>query len=345
MAKKIAVFLIILSLNAAAQLQFNPNYDYDPLDSLLMRGIDKVYGENFDEALAIFDSVVAIDPESPRGYFFVAACYNNLMGDYRNFKYEPLFVEHIDRAIKIGEARESSGKATAEDLFYYGGAVGYRGIFRSFRGDWIGAFKDGLRGRGILNNSFKADTVNKDIYLGLGTYDYWRSAKTKLLWWTPFFGDNRQKGIDEIKIVTSDGKFAAGEANYALIRIYYDYGKYDSLINHWQNKAKKLNPDDPFSLYWVGLGYIKLNKYDEALKSFETVLKVYLGSPYYDQAGEMECRYYMGYCQHYLGDRESSARNLEIARRMSLKLADRKDMEDTINSLNAFLKEIQHNKK
>jgi tetratricopeptide (TPR) repeat protein len=328
-----------------SRVNFNPRYIYDSTDSLLMRGISLVYEEKFDDALAAFDSVIRIDPESPRGYFFVAACYNNLMSDYKNVSCEPPFRKHVEQAIKIGEARKKSGKATAEDLFYYGGAIGYRGIFRSFNGDWVGAFTDGLKGRGLLNDSFRADSTNKDIYLGLGTYDYWRSAKTKLLWWTPFFGDKRQQGIDETKIAAADGKFSSVEADYSLIRIYYDYGKYDSLINHWENSCKKFNPQDPYALYWVGLGYIKKKDYPKALACFQTVLDSYFNSPYYDSAGEMECRYYMGFCQYFIGDHEAAQKNLAIASNFAKHLRDRKDAKEAIDNLDNFLEKIQEDSK
>jgi len=342
---KVLFILLCFFSPGRAQLIFNPKYVYDSTDSLLMRGISLVYDEGFNEALAAFDSVVRIDPESPRGYFFVAACYNNLMSDYKNISYEPLFEKHINQAIKIGEARKKSGNASAEDLFYYGGSVGYRGIFRSFNGDWVGAFTDGLKGRGLLNDSFKADSTNKDIYLGLGTYDYWRSAKTRLLWWTPFFGDKRQQGIDETKIAAADGKFSSIEATYSLIRIYYDYGRYDSLINHWENNCKKINSADPYALYWVGLGHIKKKDYSRALACFQAVLDSYINSPYYDSAGEMECRYYMGYCQHFMGNHEAAQKNLAIALNFAKHLKGRKDAKEAIGNLDDFLEDIGEDSK
>ena len=305
----------------------------------------QVDAEQFDSAMALFQTVILADTSSPKGYFFVAAVFSNLVSDYRNFAYKSQFYEHVDKAIEIGELKEKSGDFTAEDLFYYGGAVGYRGIFRSFDGDWWGAFKDGLRGRSLLGKAFEADSSYKDVYLGLGTYDYWRSAKTKVLWWLPFFSDKRDEGIEEIEIAIKFGKFSSHEGKYTLMRIYFDYGEYDKAIEHWENEVKQLNPEDPFSHYWLGRSYIMKERFDKALISFETILSVYLRSPYYDPGGEMECRYFIGLCYDKLGKLDEAKWQLEIAAEMAEQLLPRKDLKEIMIEIAPLLKSVKERKR
>ncbi len=333
--------ILLFCSTTFCQPGYNPDYIYDPIDSSIWQAIVQVDAEKFDSALAIFGEVIEADSTSPRGYFFVAATYSNLASDYRNFSYKDDFNEHVNRAIEIGKRKEESGQATAEDLFYYGGAVGYRGIFRSFDGDWWGAFTDGLKGRSLLGKALEADSSYKDIYFGFGTYDYWRSAKTKILWWLPFFSDKREQGIEETWKAIREGKFASHEGRYALMRIYFDYGKYDKALSHWENEVKQFNSQDPFSLYWVGQAYMKVGQFENALKSFETILSVYIKSPYYDPAGEMECRYYIGLCQSELGDYRKALDHLLIASVMAESLADRKDIEEALKNVEPLLRSVQ----
>jgi tetratricopeptide (TPR) repeat protein len=332
---------IFLNPTALSQPGYNPAYIYDRVDSLVWDAIVQIDAENFDSALTIFEKVIEADTASPRGYFFVAACYSNLVSDYRNFSYKEKFYKHVDRAIEIGEQKEESGRATAEDLFYYGGAVGYRGIFKSFDGDWWGAFKDGIKGRSLLGKALKADSTYMDIYFGFGTYDYWRSAKTKILWWLPFFSDKRDKGIEETWLAIKEGKFSAHEGRYALIRIYYDYSKYEKVLSLWEQEVRQFNAEDPFSLYWVGRAYVETGQYQKALESFQTILSVYLRSPYYDPAGEMECRYYIGLCQSELGNDRQALEQLLTASTMAEELPGRKDIEEALENVDPLLKEVQ----
>jgi tetratricopeptide (TPR) repeat protein len=336
------MIILLLSGNSQAQIVYNPSYVYDSTDSLLWRGMAHIYHEDFDSGLATFDSVIQVDTTSPRGYFFVAAAYSNLTGDYKNMSYAPLFFKHVDRAIEIGERKVASGRATAEDLFYYGGAVGYRGIFRSFTGDWFGAFKDGLRGRRLLRKSFEADSLNRDIYLGLGTYDYWRSAMTKILWWLPFFADEREKGIEETWIAVREGKFAIHEAEFALIRMYYNYKKYDDLFKIWETRSGEVNPSDPYGSYWVGLGYIEVKQYDRALDFFENILADYLRSPYYDPGGELMARYYIGLCFFGMNRLDEAERQLRICALMAPELQARRDISDALDNVSALLQDIEN---
>jgi len=341
MSIKISFFILIFSLRVSAEMAFSPQYTYDSTDSLLWRGISRVYDENFHAALATFDSVIRQEPSSPRGYFFVAAAYSNLTGDYRNLSYAAKFLEHVNKAIEIGAAKDKSDSATADDLFYYGGAVGYRGIYRSFTGDWVGAFRDGLRGRSLLKRSFEADDTNKDIYLGLGTYDYWRSAMTKILWWMPFFSDKRERGIQEILVAAENAKFSSLEAAYALVRIYYDYEKYDELFELWESKLKEMNPIDPFANYWLGLAYLETGQFDRALESFQTILNVYLKSQYYDAGGEMEARYYIGLALSRQGRYDEALEHLQKSSELTRGLKGRKDIEKALDNVNSLLKEVK----
>lgn len=324
-----------------SQPGYNPEYTYNSQDSLIWEAIVQVDAEQFDSALKLFQKVIEADSTSPKGYFFIAAVYSNLVSDYRNFGYRSEFYEHVDKAIQIGELKEKSGDATVEDFFYYGGAVGYRGIFRSFDGDWWGAFTDGLRGRRLLAKALKADTSYTDVYLGLGTYDYWRSAKTKVLWWLPFFSDKRDQGIQEIKESISNGKFATHEGKYALMRIYFDYGKYEEAIRHWETEVKILNPEDPFSHYWLGRSYIKTEQYRNALSSFRTILTVYLKSPHYDPGGEMECRYFIGLCHWKLGDLPRAAEQLRLAATIAEQLSGRKDLKEILEEIEPLLGSVE----
>jgi tetratricopeptide (TPR) repeat protein len=341
MIERTCAMILLFYSTTFCQPDYNPDYIYDSIDSLVWKAIVQVDAERFDSALAIFDEVINADTTSPRGYFFVAATYLNLTFDYRNYSYKDDFHKHVNRAIEIGERKEKSGQATAEDLFYYGGAVGYRGIFRSFDGDWWGAFKDGLKGRSLLGKALEADSSFKDIYFGFGTYDYWRSAKTKILWWLPFFSDKRDHGIEETWKAAREGKFSSHEGRYALMRIHYDYGKYDMVLSHWEEEVKQFNPQDPFSLYWVGQAYIKVGQFDKALESFETILSVYIKSPYYDPAGEMECRYYIGLCQSELGNYQKALDHLLIASLMAESLSDRKDIEEALENVGPLLRSVQ----
>ncbi len=316
-------------------------------DSILLKGISLVHKEKFEEALVLFDSVIALDPEKPVGYFFKAGVYSNLAGDYRNLNYTDRFETFINRAVEIGEKLDKSGKATAEDLFFYGGSLGFRGIYKSYYGDWVGAFKDGLKGRGVLSRALKMDSTNFDIYYGLGMYDYWRSVKTNILSWLPFFPDKRRSGIEKVFLAIEKGKFVKNEAKYALLRVYDNERDYKNIMYLWHNYLKVINPDDPFALYYVGRAQANLDSFPEAVESFEKILEVYEKSPYYDEAGKLDVYYNIGVFYYRWGRYEEALAYLKEADELAVKLKDRKDVEEAVKNSREYYKkalEASHKK-
>lgn len=64
----------------ACILNFNIGQS-QPIDSLLLRGIELVHHEQFEEAFALFDTIIANAPDEPAGYFFRATAYYNFAAE------------------------------------------------------------------------------------------------------------------------------------------------------------------------------------------------------------------------------------------------------------------------
>ena len=261
------------------------------IDSIALIGIDLVHQEKFDSALSEFDKIIKAFPEEPTGYFFSAATYQSIIDDYRSDKYKEKFNHFIELAIKKGKAKLKNKNPSASDYFYTGAALGYRGIFRAFHGDWWGAFWDGGKAKGMLEDALKLDSSLYDAYFGLGAYYYWRSVKSKILWWLPFFGDNRLKGIEYTKLSLQKGNISTVEGKYALVRIYAEEKDWQNVLA-WYDSVKAVNPEDPFCLWLLGLAHINLKEFETAGQVFARLLRVQKSSSYFDVASEMEIRYY-----------------------------------------------------
>ena len=268
--------------------------NYSQTDSLALRGIDLVHHNQFQEGIEVLKQITALYPEEPMGYFFIAAAYQTLIDTYRNEKYKADFEKYIELAIKKSDQKIKSPHPQATDYFYVGASYGYRGINRSFRGDWWGAFWDGGRGKKNLEKALELDPTNYHAYYGLGTYNYWRSVKSKILWWLPFFGDQRKKGIAYTKLSIAKGKFAKDEAKWSLIRIYTEEKNYNQVLI-WADSIKLINLEDIQGRWFTGLAYIGLGKWPEAERNYIEIISLCKNSPYYNVAGEVEARYYLAW--------------------------------------------------
>jgi len=283
---------------ASAVHSSNSLVNYAAIDSLALKGIDLVHQNQFQEALEVLKKIINNYPEEPAGYFFTAAAYQTLIDSYRNEKYKKEFENYIEIAIQKAERKLKNSNPSALDYFYAGGSVGYRGIYRSFRGNWWGAFWDAGKGKKYLEKALELDSTLYDVYYGLGNYHYWRSVKSKILWWLPFFGDQRKKGIEYSKITIAKGKFAKEEAKYSLVRIYAEEKDYQNVLS-WADSVNQINPRDPQSKWFVGLAYIEIEKWEEAEKTYQELISICKNSPYYDLAAEVEARYQLALIYYY----------------------------------------------
>ncbi len=290
--KKILCSFIIFFI-AAAVPSGNSLVDYAKIDSLALKSIDLVHQSQFEEAFQLLKQITRDYPQEPVGYFFTAAAYQNLIDIFRNEKYKKEFEQNIEIAIKKSDAKLEGSHPSASDYFYAGASYGYRGIYRSFRGNWWGAFWDGGKGKKYMEKALELDSTLYDAYYGLGTYHYWRSAKSKILWWLPFFGDQRKKGIEYTKLSIVKGKFAKDEAKYSLVRIYAEEKDYSNVLL-WADSVQKINPQDLYTRWFVGLAYLGLGRWSEAEKTYQEIISLCRSTPYYDLAAEVEARYYLG---------------------------------------------------
>lgn len=335
-----AKLLLILLLYSCTGATADPTPER--IDSLIFRGINLVHQEKLHPAIETFQEIIKLRPEKPVGYFFVAGAYRTIMYDYRSLAYQKEFEEYAEKAIDLGKELIESGKASSEDHFYYAGALGYLGIFKSDIGSWWSAFRLGLKAKAVMEKALEMDSTNYDAYFGLGTYHYWRSVKTKMFWWLPFVGDDRAKGIAEIKLAIEKGKYTGREGQYALLRIYNEERAHDTLITYFESSGlKDYNPDDPYALWWVGLAYIGKQQWQMAVDTFRHLLSVLKSSPYSDGAGELECRYYLARCYYEMNSYDSCLGEIASVLAVKHRFKDRDPVMEFVKEAEKLKKEIR----
>lgn len=321
------LLLSILSVLVLCATAFGqPGMDSPEVDSIILRGVKLVHADSALEAVEEFKKLIDIFPEDPIGYFYVSASLQMLMDDFRNYSYTDEFDKYMNQAIKKAEAKKKQGNLTADDYLYFGGAVGFRGIHKALTGNWMGAFVDGLKGRGYLDKALELDPELYDVYYGLGSYHFWKSLKSRVFWWLPFVADNRQKGIDMIKLSIEKGKFSAEDARLALVRIWVENKEYDKAFAMIDELRKKY-PNKPFILWLLAQAQQENQMYDGAISTYQRLLEALTSSPYYHPAGEVECRYLLARVYYEKKDYKQSSAQIDAV----LSLAEDSEKNKAIN--------------
>lgn len=258
-------------------------------DSLIQIGIRHTIEQCYDKAEAIFVKIEEEMPESPVGYFFHAASLQSKMMDYEIYDGENEFLLLVDKSIRFSKKHLKKRPKDAWGYFFMGGGFGYLAFYQAKQEKFIAAFQNGLRSVKALEWAVKLDSTLYDVYLGLGTYKYYRSKFSRYLTWLPFVRDERAMGIDMIRTAIKKSKYSRHAALNGYCWISIAEG---NITEAWQLVTNVLEefPESRVFLWCAAEIATKLNRWEEALAFYAKILdsleKQNVLSPY----NEFECR-------------------------------------------------------
>jgi|WetSurMetagenome_2_1015567.scaffolds.fasta_scaffold00149_14 tetratricopeptide (TPR) repeat protein len=209
----------------ATQQQLPPD-----MNECIFASVDGVYKEQFKAAEDEAKKIVKRYPDHPAGYFFCAAALERMMDYYETDRWEREFYEYCDKAIDKAEKILARDPGDDWAAFFLGGANGFMGTYEGRYEKWITSFRHGWKGVSILKALHKKNPYIKDVLFGLGLYDYWRSALTKVLWWMPGIENKCEEGIRELEQARKEGLYTNFAAAANLMAIYNGEGRFKKAL-------------------------------------------------------------------------------------------------------------------
>lgn len=320
------------------------------MQSLFKQAMDKTHAEEFDEAIRLGKLIRENYPDEPAGAFVLLISYQTIMRNYRIKDYESQIDSLMDLAIDLAQKAVKNDKKDGKNYFYLGCAYGCRSIHHAQKSKWLDAFKDGTQ---VLKNFNKAIAYSPDFYdsyYGLGLYKYWFGAKSKVLRILPFAKDNRQEGIEQMKLAIEKGEYLNIDAMYGLSAAYFNEGAYQRALQ-LTDKLYEHYPNNPSLNYRRGLIYRELGRWSDAKKSFEHLYNILTDSKYQSISYQVECLYQMAKCQYELGNyfetkrlcREAIAleKQCDFSREIDGPLESYADIKDKLYELNDQVKSLE----
>ncbi|MFW5785346.1 MAG: tetratricopeptide repeat protein [Chitinispirillaceae bacterium] len=277
----------------------------DDMHAWAMSSIDCVFREDYRNAEEQARKIVRKYPDHPAGYFFMAAVLDSWMLRFQTSEKESDFYRYCDMAIEKGEKLLSDDPSNDWARFFIGGADGFKGTYEARYERYITAFRLGWKGVSLLMEMASSGSEIVDIQFGIGSYDYWRSAMMKMLWWMPGVDDKRSQGIKKLRNVMHNGVYTKTAAAMGLIDIYNNEKRYSealelaavmikehprALVFYW-GRAKALtglgNHEDAVRVYRYILSRVEsdaLNNHYNAVVCRLAIAKNLMEEKNYDQA-------------------------------------------------------------
>lgn len=228
-------------------------------DSLLRKGIDNIVNQKYDLAFGSFVKFIDKYPKSPLGHLYLAAVKIARADDYGTQFDDKFITQKLDYAAKLSEKLISEDPNNKWNIYYLALSRGYAAYYASMQSDYIAAFDDGLESYNLFTKCVSIDSLFYDSYIALGSYKYWKSAKSSFLNWLPFVEDETDLGIFYLKKAGNNSSYNNYLAVYSLMWIYIDKDKPHEAVKIAESALKKY-PDSRFFKWGLARAYEDIDK-------------------------------------------------------------------------------------
>jgi len=210
----------------------------------ILDGINLIYDRRFADAEDLFKKMTIDAPQDPSGYFYLAMItWSRLAAGFWTPETVKEFKSRIDRAIEVAQTRADHEGADSYDFFYLGGALGFKGRFELMKGNMFASFLLASDAIEALKTCQEMAPDDKDVLLGIGTFDYYTAKLSGVLKFLTYFllhrGDIKE-GLRKLNEAALHATYSSTEAKTVLLYILLfseqDFPKALALATELSNK-------------------------------------------------------------------------------------------------------------
>ncbi len=257
----------------------------------LRHGISLTMTEHFDSARVVFGALVKHDPNDFAARLYLAGVDHAEMLDREEYDKKDQFKSAAEHAIELAEDALKRGHDSAWAYLTIGNAHAYIASLEAKDGSWWTAMRRGLKAKGAYLDALKVDPNLYDAYLGLGTYHYWKSAKTEFINWLPLVGDRKDDGVEELYLAVDSSLFSSDLALNSLVWIHLDRKKPAEALACAQRLHAKF-PESRLVRWGLAFSNYSAGRFHEALDHFEAIITSLELDSTQNYFNLIECRYH-----------------------------------------------------
>lgn len=237
--------------------------------------MELVYNMKYNEADAIFDEIIKLEPENAYGYFLKSVCYFWMFQNYpQDEKLGEKYKNITFKTVEVAEKMLDKSENNLDAMFYLGGAYGNLGRYYALDKSFVKAYWYGKKGKNYLLDVVERNPKYYDAYLGLGIYHYYADVLPKIFKTFSFlFGiqGDRELGLRELRLALSNSKNTKTEAMIFLGAIYVDVEKdYKKALPVFRTLFEKY-PDSKLAGMTLARCYWETGNYELAIKQYRLV--------------------------------------------------------------------------
>ena len=288
------------SSHTVAPQSYPSFFRVDSLRRIVQEGIRLTFNDRFIGAESLFAALADAYPASPVGPLFAAATIHAQMLDSESPQRRADFLHWIDLARVRAERWRTEEPRNGEPEFVLGAALGYRAVCESRWGGWFAALKQGLRSKNRFVAALKKDSALTDALLGIGNFNYWKSAKTDFINWTGIVADDRDKGLAQLREAAAGGTFTRAPARVSLAWALINERRYEEALAQGDTLTAEF-PKGKGPLWITALANLGLYRWEQSRSLYAELERRLLTEGPGNYYNLIDCACFLALCDHGMG--------------------------------------------
>ncbi len=254
-------------------LCFSQSYPERGIDSLWKDVNHNLVLQDYESAVRTARLIKEKYPDFPLGSMLCATIEISKSYDLGTGYNSGLIDSLLNISFLLSEAMLEKNTMEVWANFFAGASLGLKAYFSAVQKDLVNAFVDGYSALQYFDKCLQADAFFYEAKIAIGTYLYWKSAKTSDLSWLPFFNDNRLAGIELLKSASDSASYNKFFARYSLFWIHLNEKNFEEAAKI-SNEFLKEYPGNRLFKYTAAKA-VKDKNPEEALVYFEELVEDY----------------------------------------------------------------------
>jgi tetratricopeptide (TPR) repeat protein len=310
--KTLIFFFLFINIQAIS-------YPNKTVDNLIRSGVDCLLNNKYEVAGYKFSELNRLFPKLPLGKIYMAV--NEIAKSVElSQKFDENKIERLlEDAKELSDSLYKKNKSDLWTNYFMALSKGYDAYYKGMRGNYLSAITNGISSLSYYEKCLEIDSSFYDSYIALGTFYYWKSAKTKSLTWLPFVSDDRPLGKKLLEKSINKNTYGRFLGAYSLVWIYIENKEFSKAINLC-NEVLKEYPNNRMFKLTLARVYTELDKL-KAIKIYNEVLDSIIDLEPNNHITEIELKHKIAMQYYDLGNYEKSmsfCRNI-----LQIKLTDK----------------------
>jgi len=239
--------------------------------------LKSIYSCNFDSADLKISHYISAYPKEPQGYFLsVLSDWWKINLDRKNVSLDEKLEEKVNKTIDLCDELLDKNSKDVDALIYKGASLGYKGLTKSLRENWLSAADDGRQALNLLDEALELAPKNKEALLGIGIYNYFAEyIPERYQFLKPlmiiFPKGDKLKGVAQIKDAADNSKIAMYEAKYIIAYFNLQYERNFVEAELYSKSMFEEFPANPVFEKMLYNCYSGFGKFTEALDGWTKV--------------------------------------------------------------------------